>query len=453
MMADDTLIGKLERSLAQKGITENTGPALNSRSLKMSSFLPGLGLGKNYEKSATISHPCQGYIVAYKAATEPAVQNIEDQLRYAAAKRPSFEMFNFLYKVWIPSLPGSGYNSWGPKDWKSAEKFKKLLWGQQWMPIDVSVVGVQGAPPPGAWVEVTFPTWPASLANPKITAVGEVSKEVSTKIPTRQAPPTTKQAFALGSSPETMGTNPGSVGSSGDFDTPAPNNSNVDPNDQGPIKGLGSYRRGQRNKNMKTIERYMKKFGVTNRYMKIAILSVIAKESGLKPKGEKGYGAASVARIKEIFGSRVSKFSDAELNELKKDDKKFFNWIYGGHFPNFKQYGNRPDTSDGYDYRGRGMNQITFRTAYKNAGERIGVDFLGTPELLNDPEHASHAAVDFLVRRLKQPASPVSGDINNVGSQAEANEVAARANAGWRKEGTALERAIDSTNKASYKFE
>jgi len=452
-VADDTLIEKLERSIAHAGITENPGAPLNPRSLKMSSFLPALGLGLNYKKSATISHPCRGYIVAYKAVTEPAVQSIEDQMQYAASKRPSFEMFNFLYKVWIPALPGSGYNSFGPKDWKSKEKFTKLLWGQQWMPIDLSVVNVQGAPPPGSEVRVTFPAWPASLANPKITAVGPVSKEISSKIPTRQAPPTTKQAFALGSSPATMGTSPGSRGSSGDFDTPAPNNPKVDPNDQGPIKGLGAYKRGERNRNMKIIERYMKKFGVTNRYMKIALLSVIAKESGLKPKAEKGYGKASVARIKDIFGARVSKFSDAELNELKKDDRKFFSWIYGGHFPNFKQYGNRPDTDDGYDYRGRGMNQITFRTAYKNAGDRIGVDFVGNPDLLNDPEHASHAAIDFLVRRLKQPKSPVSGDINNVGSQAEANEVAARANAGWNKEGRALDRAIDSTNKASYKFE
>jgi len=73
----------------------------------------------------------------------------------------------------------------------------------------------------------------------------------------------------------------------------------------------------------------MTKAGITNPYTKIGILSVISKESGFIPVNELSYGTTPNARIREIFGDRVSSYSETELDALKKDDVKFFDAVYG----------------------------------------------------------------------------------------------------------------------------
>ena len=49
--------------------------------------------------------------------------------------------------------------------------------------------------------------------------------------------------------------------------------------------------------------------------------------------------------------------SDAQVDSLKANDESFYNTIYGG------KYGNAPD--EGYKYRGRGFNGITFKGIYQ----------------------------------------------------------------------------------------
>jgi hypothetical protein len=73
----------------------------------------------------------------------------------------------------------------------------------------------------------------------------------------------------------------------------------------------------------------MKRQNITNPYTQIGILSVIGKESGFVPQSEISYGNTSNQRIREIFGIRVKQYSDDELDSLKKDDKKFFDVVYG----------------------------------------------------------------------------------------------------------------------------
>jgi predicted chitinase len=50
----------------------------------------------------------------------------------------------------------------------------------------------------------------------------------------------------------------------------------------------------------------------------------------------------------------------------------------------------------GSDYRGRGLIHITHDYNYKEVGDRIGVDLLSNPELVNDPRYAVPAALAFL---------------------------------------------------------
>src|ERR1035437_4274858 len=59
--------------------------------------------------------------------------------------------------------------------------------------------------------------------------------------------------------------------------------------------------------------------------------------------------------------------------------------------------GNRPGTDDGYLYRGRGPAQTTGRAAYLQLGQLIGLDLVGQPDLINEPQHFLECGVaDFV---------------------------------------------------------
>ena len=112
------------------------------------------------------------------------------------------------------------------------------------------------------------------------------------------------------------------LGLGGPEDVKDPKPSIVD----GSVKFSGS---GDKGKNIQILIDTMKKHGITNPYTQIAILGVIGKESNYIPKIEKGYENTSPERIRKIFGSRVSDLSDDEINQIKKDDEKFFDLVYG----------------------------------------------------------------------------------------------------------------------------
>ena len=67
-----------------------------------------------------------------------------------------------------------------------------------------------------------------------------------------------------------------------------------------------------------------------------------------------------------------------------------------------KKYGN-DSPGDGYKYRGRGFNQITFKGSYKknqdliNKENKLGrtVDLINNPDQLNDVQVAAEAAILF----------------------------------------------------------
>lgn len=50
-------------------------------------------------------------------------------------------------------------------------------------------------------------------------------------------------------------------------------------------------------------------------------------------------------------------------------------------------------SEDGYTYRGRGFIQTTGRNGYKSLAALTGLDLVGSPDLVNDPQHALACAV------------------------------------------------------------
>ena len=185
----------------------------------------------------------------------------------------------------------------------------------------------------------------------------------------------------------------------------------------------------------------MQNAGITNPYLQAAILGVVGKESKFLPKDERCYNNTSNERIRAVFGAKVGGYSSSELTTLKKDCEAFFNVVYGG------RYGNMGN--DGYKYRGRGFNQLTFRGSYKSIGDKIGVNLVANPDLVNTPDVAAKVMIEFLKGRFAQTQYVKQYIDNGVANDApdldSAIRVAAHANAGWGKSssGSAVTRAID----------
>src|SRR5579864_306438 len=130
------------------------------------------------------------------------------------------------------------------------------------------------------------------------------------------------------------------------------------------------------------------------------ISAICMGESGLLGHAETGYANTSNDRIRQVFGSRVADLSDAQLNQLKADDRTLFNFIYSGSNNVGRGLGNRPDTDDGFNFRGRGGLQITGRTNYTLLGLDIGrPDVVNNPDLVSDDPKIGMAMSVAYIRR------------------------------------------------------
>ncbi len=179
----------------------------------------------------------------------------------------------------------------------------------------------------------------------------------------------------------------------------------------------------------------MVKRGITNKFMQAGILAIVSKESNLRPISEGGYGGTDNARIRKIFGSRVAELSEAELTTLKADNEAFFNKVYGG------RHGNA--ANEGYKYRGRGLNQITFKGNYQAMAQYTDADIVGNPDLLNTLEVAVDVCVGYFMRNFTKKGNKLGEynmkDMNDAKSLKDATGAAYHANAGWGKDKASIE--------------
>lgn len=175
--------------------------------------------------------------------------------------------------------------------------------------------------------------------------------------------------------------------------------------------------------------------GITNPLAQAGILAVVSKESEFIPKSETSWKGTSNSRIRQVFGSRVAGYTDAQLDALKSNDEAFFDAIYGASQPQLG-LGNTKK-GDGYKYRGRGLNQITGRALYKQYGDAIGVNLVDNPDKLNDPVVASDALIAYFRTLFKASNSKLSNynstGLNDFKNINDAVGAYYHANAGWGK--------------------
>ncbi len=177
--------------------------------------------------------------------------------------------------------------------------------------------------------------------------------------------------------------------------------------------------------NIPTIKNELINAGFFNKTLINSILAVIGKESNFKPQSENlNYSAK---RITEVFKSVPLSIAET----LKNNPVKLANYVYGG------KYGNT-DQGDGYRYRGRGFNQITFKNIYKSIGNKLKIDLVSNPDLLNNVKIASQSAAiyfkDSFNQNRKKIISKYGIDILNIQPGAEPLKIlkiVVNANAGF----------------------
>jgi predicted chitinase len=130
----------------------------------------------------------------------------------------------------------------------------------------------------------------------------------------------------------------------------------------------------------------LKKYGIVNPFLQAGILAVVYKESNFVPQSENlNYTAKRISEVWKKIPLEVAK-------TLEHNPEKLGNFVYGG------KYGN--NANEGYKYRGRGLNQLTFKDNYKLIGDLINKDLVSYPDQLNDFKTSSEAVAVYFKKNI-----------------------------------------------------
>lgn len=93
----------------------------------------------------------------------------------------------------------------------------------------------------------------------------------------------------------------------------------------------------------------------------------------------------SAQRLREVFPTH---FTVSMAARYAHNPRMIADVAYGGRMGNAP-----PPSDDGWNFRGRGLSQVTGREGYQKLAERVGLDLLGDPDIICDPAHALECGV------------------------------------------------------------
>ena len=113
-----------------------------------------------------------------------------------------------------------------------------------------------------------------------------------------------------------------------------------------------------------------------------------------------GYSGTSASRIRIVFKSRVAKYTDAQIDVLKKNETEWGDIIYGPKTEKGQELGNT-SVGDGAKYKGRGWIQITGKVNYIGftKADTPKRDYVAQPQLVETRMSASDASCWFWKKR------------------------------------------------------
>ncbi len=137
----------------------------------------------------------------------------------------------------------------------------------------------------------------------------------------------------------------------------------------------------------------MEEFGITSPNAQAQLIGHMAVEcAGFRTFAESlNYSAA---RLTQVWPSRFRSIADA--SPYAKNPQRLANKVYNGRM------GNRPNSDDGWNYRGSGGLQHTGRSEFERVNRRTGLDVVNVPDRLRDVASAEvmwRAACSYFVDR------------------------------------------------------
>lgn len=145
---------------------------------------------------------------------------------------------------------------------------------------------------------------------------------------------------------------------------------------------------------VKELHSQMEDEGITDPRERAAFLATIHTETGgLKRLDENlNYSASTLRRV---WPGRFGNKSDAELAPITRNPVGLANVVYANRLGN-----DNAESGDGWNYRGKGLIQLTGKSNYADISRKTGIDYVSNPDsLVNDPVAAVKSAIKFWVSR------------------------------------------------------